>query len=95
MPLLSAGRGCERVATKVEGDPVGRLVTVSPDGALVFDRRFRLKPTYNIECYGIQPTTDDGWILACGYGVRRSPQRQSSCRNHLGYSKETSFESFL
>merc|ERR1719482_616988 len=57
---LAMGRGAQGGAVYAIGglavpsdeavnDPVGRLLTVSPDGAVVFDKRFQLKPSYNIE----------------------------------------------
>jgi len=48
----------------------GRLVSVAPSGDLQFDRRFHGHPDYNIECYGVQPTHDGGYILTCGYGLK-------------------------
>ena len=27
-------------------------------------------PDFNVECYGVQPTHDGGYILTCGYGVK-------------------------
>jgi hypothetical protein len=48
----------------------GRLVSVAPTGDLRFDRRFHGLPDFNIECYGVQPTHDGGYILTCGYGVK-------------------------
>jgi hypothetical protein len=37
---------------------------------LLFDQRFHGLPDYNVECYGVQPTHDGGYILTCGYGVK-------------------------
>jgi hypothetical protein len=51
-------------------DTQGRLVSVSPTGDLRFDRRITGQPDFNIECYGVQPTHDGGYILTCGYGVK-------------------------
>jgi hypothetical protein len=51
-------------------DPRGRLLAVSPAGEVRFDRRFQGTPDFNIECYGVQPTHDGGYILTCGYGVK-------------------------
>jgi len=48
----------------------GRLVSVTPTGDLQFDRRFHGHFDYNIECYGVQPTRDGGYILTCGYGLK-------------------------
>jgi hypothetical protein len=48
----------------------GRLVKINSAGDLVFDRRFAsAQKDTNIECYGLQPTPDAGFILTCGTGV--------------------------
>lgn len=51
-------------------DTQGRLLTVAPTGDLRFDQRFHGLPDFNVECYGVQPTHDGGYILTCGYGVK-------------------------
>lgn len=51
-------------------DTQGRLVSISTTGDLLFDQRFHGLPDYNVECYGVQPTHDGGYILTCGYGVK-------------------------
>ena len=49
----------------------GRLALIHPqDGTLIADRRFTSdEKDTNIECYGVSPTPDNGWILTCGTGV--------------------------
>ena len=51
-------------------DTQGRLVSVATTGDVLFDQRFHGLPDYNVECYGVQPTQDGGYILTCGYGVK-------------------------
>jgi hypothetical protein len=51
-------------------DTHGRLVSIATTGDLLFDQRFHGLPDYNVECYGVQPTHDGGYILTCGYGVK-------------------------
>lgn len=48
----------------------GRLAKISPDGTLLFDKRWTSKQKdTNIECYGVQNTPDGGYIATCGTGV--------------------------
>lgn len=48
----------------------GRIVRVSRDGMILWDKRFGSKaPDANVECYGIQQTLDYGFIMTCGTGV--------------------------
>eukprot|EP01052_Picozoa_sp_SAG31_P017816 SAG31_NODE_1235_length_9198_cov_5.065282_6_plen_446_part_00 len=48
----------------------GRLIKIDAKGDLIFDRRFTsAQKDTNIECYGLQPTPDAGFILTCGTGV--------------------------
>ena len=51
-------------------DTQGRLVSISTSGELLFDQRFHGLTDYNVECYGVQPTHDGGYILTCSYGVK-------------------------
>jgi len=43
---------------------------ITKEGEVVFDKRFNstLKDA-NIECYGVSPTRDGGFIETCGEGV--------------------------
>ena len=51
------------------GLPVGRIVRVSSSGSVLWDVSF--KPgdglsDHNVECYGVAPTLDGGYIATCG-----------------------------
>lgn len=48
----------------------GRLIKIDPRGKLLFDRRFQAaQRDTNIECYGVDSTSDGGLIVTCGMGV--------------------------
>ena len=60
----------------------GRLLKVDPSGNVVFDRRFTsTEKDTNIECYGLQPTPDAGFILTCGTGVEPELHPKDSQRS--------------
>jgi hypothetical protein len=58
-----------------KGNPWGRLIKVDPSGNLLWDKRFRncehestSCDEVNTECYGVDTTPDNGFIVTCGTG---------------------------
>ena len=48
----------------------GRMIGVTSDGELSFDTRWVSgEKDANIECYGLQATSDGGFVMTCGNGV--------------------------
>lgn len=58
-----------------KGNPWGRLIKVDPSGNLQWDKRFRncdhesvSCDEVNTECYGVDTTPDNGFVVTCGTG---------------------------
>jgi len=59
----------------------GRLLKLSADGTLLYDRRFQaLQQDTNIECYGIDEVSDGGHVVTCGIGVKGDLHPDDSTR---------------
>ena len=61
----------------------GRIAIIAPaTGNLTYDRRFTSsEKDTNIECYGVSPTPDRGFILTCGTGVEPELHPKDSQRS--------------
>lgn len=73
------------LAIQTNGYPEGRAISISSDGSLLWDIRFRYPGpvNQNTECYGISICTDQGYIITCGTGIE-PPEASFSGKRALG-----------
>ena len=59
-------------------NPVGRMLRLSREGTPLWDSRFREgNPDHNVECYGVAPACDGGFIATCGFGCMTCDKRDT------------------
>jgi hypothetical protein len=61
------------------------MVRLDRDGEVAWDSRFREGPDdHNVECYGVAPALDGGFIATCGFGcMPETCSRFSSAENRV------------
>jgi hypothetical protein len=75
LTLARDGSGYAVAGHGFKGNPWGRLIKVDPSGQLLWDKRFRncddestSCDEVNTECYGVDGTLDNGFVVTCGTG---------------------------